>query len=117
MRVVRIIPDLQVQNLQAAREFWACYLGLAEQDMGLDWVTRFLPDDGGDGLQVLTADASGAPAPVVSIAVDDVDAAYAEAVERGYEIVHPLTDEEWGVRRFLVRDPDGNVINILRHRT
>jgi catechol 2,3-dioxygenase-like lactoylglutathione lyase family enzyme len=32
----------------------------------------------------------------------------------GYEIVHPLTDEPWGVRRFFVRAPDGNVLNIVR---
>ncbi|MFW6599331.1 VOC family protein [Propionibacteriaceae bacterium Y2011] len=48
--------------------------------------------------------------------MDDVDAAYADARSRGYEIVHPLTDEEWGVRRFFVRSPDGNVLNIVAHR-
>ena len=47
---------------------------------------------------------------------DGVDEAYAEAQRRGYEIVHPLTDEPWGVRRFFVRDPDGNVINMVSHR-
>ena len=33
----------------------------------------------------------------------------------GCEIVHPLTDEPWGVRRFFVRDPNGAVINVMRH--
>jgi catechol 2,3-dioxygenase-like lactoylglutathione lyase family enzyme len=47
---------------------------------------------------------------------NDVDVAYAEARRRGYEIVHPLTEEPWGVRRFFVRAPDGNVINIVSHR-
>jgi hypothetical protein len=32
------------------------------------------------------------------------------------EIVHPLQDEEWGVRRFYVRGPNGRVINVLSHR-
>ena len=53
---------------------------------------------------------------VMSVHTDDVDAAYDEARQAGYEIVHPLTTEEWGVRRFLVRAPDGNVINVVRHR-
>lgn len=35
---------------------------------------------------------------------------------RGYDIVHPLTTEDWGVRKFFVRDPDGHVLNILQHR-
>ena len=45
-----------------------------------------------------------------------VDEAYAEAQRRGYEIVHPLTVEAWGVRRFLVRAPDGTVVNIVGHK-
>jgi uncharacterized glyoxalase superfamily protein PhnB len=52
----------------------------------------------------------------VSIQLDDVEAAYAEAIRRGYEIVHPLTTEEWGVHRFFVRAPDGTVINMVGHR-
>jgi uncharacterized glyoxalase superfamily protein PhnB len=53
---------------------------------------------------------------VISVAVgDDVEEAYQEAIRRGFEIVHPLTTEPWGIRRFLVRAPDGNVININSH--
>ena len=47
---------------------------------------------------------------------DEVEAAYEEAQRRGFEIVHPLTTEPWGVRRFLVRAPDGNVVNIVNHK-
>ena len=46
----------------------------------------------------------------------DSRVAYAEAQRRGFEIVHLLTEEPWGVRRFFVRAPDGNVINIVSHR-
>ena len=55
---------------------------------------------------------------MVSVAVavgDDIDNAYSQAQRRGYEIVHPLTQKAWGVHRFFVRDPDGNVINIVSH--
>ena len=52
----------------------------------------------------------------VAIEVDDVDQAY-EAVNRmGYPVLHPLTDEPWGVRRFFVREPNGKILNILSHR-
>ncbi|WP_235909908.1 VOC family protein [Goekera deserti] len=59
----------------------------------------------------MTHDAAAA----VSVQVDDVDAAYAPAVTAGAEVVHPLTDEPWGVRRFVARDPDGQVVNVLGH--
>lgn len=46
---------------------------------------------------------------------DSVDEAYEEAKRRGYEIVHPLIEEASGLRRFFVRAPDGNVINVASH--
>jgi uncharacterized glyoxalase superfamily protein PhnB len=52
----------------------------------------------------------------MSVEVDDVEAAYAAVRDSGAEIVHPLQDEEWGVRRFFVRDPNGRVVNVLSHR-
>ena len=51
----------------------------------------------------------------ISVHTDDVEAAYAQAQQRGYEIVHPLTVEPWGVHRFFVRTPDGTVVNIVGH--
>ena len=41
---------------------------------------------------------------------------HARAIERGLEIVYPLTDEPWGVRRFFVKDPNGIVINVMNPR-
>jgi catechol 2,3-dioxygenase-like lactoylglutathione lyase family enzyme len=50
------------------------------------------------------------------VLTDDVDGAYEEARRLRYEIVYPITTEPWGVRRFFVRAPDGNILNIVRHR-
>jgi uncharacterized glyoxalase superfamily protein PhnB len=44
-----------------------------------------------------------------------VDAVHDAMRAAGAEIVHPLTDEPWGVRRFFVRDPSGKVVNVLTH--
>jgi uncharacterized glyoxalase superfamily protein PhnB len=51
----------------------------------------------------------------MSVEVADVDAAHANAVERGLDIVYPLTDEPWGIRRFFVREPSGTVVNVASH--
>ncbi|MFE6612438.1 VOC family protein [Amycolatopsis sp. NPDC057786] len=67
-------------------------------------------------LSLMTHDETAPVVPVASIEVDDVDAAYEEAKASGAEIVHELTDEPWGVRRFFVRDPSGHVVNVLAHR-
>jgi catechol 2,3-dioxygenase-like lactoylglutathione lyase family enzyme len=109
------MPDVAVADLAAADDFYGGYLRLKKEDLGLHWVTRYTAPNGA-GLQLMTHDASAAAEPLMSIAVDDVDLAYREALNRGYEILHPLTTEDWGVRRFFVRSPDGHVLNILRHR-
>jgi uncharacterized glyoxalase superfamily protein PhnB len=51
----------------------------------------------------------------LTVEVADVDRAHQEAVMRGYSILYPLTDEPWGVRRFHVADPNGVVVNVMRH--
>ena len=115
MKVNRVIPDIKVDDLDAAREFYAGFLGLSSEEFNLGWVARFTSPSTGASVQVLTEDETGQTNPVASVLVEDVDAAFAEAQEQGIEIVHPLTDEEWGVRRFFVRAPDGNVFNIVAH--
>jgi uncharacterized glyoxalase superfamily protein PhnB len=64
----------------------------------------------------MTRDETAPVTPDLSVEVDDVDAAYAVMRDSGAEIVHPLQDEEWGVRRFFARDPNGRVVNVLSHR-
>jgi catechol 2,3-dioxygenase-like lactoylglutathione lyase family enzyme len=51
----------------------------------------------------------------ISTEVSDVDAAHADALARGLDIVYPLTDEPWGIRRFFVREPSGTVVNVAGH--
>ena len=84
--------------------------------MGLDWVTRFVVPGSGEHLQIVSQEATAPVNPQVTVKVDDVEEAYADARRRGYEIVHPLTTEPWGIRRFFVRAPDGTVLNIAQHR-
>ena len=116
MAVTRIVPDFPSRSPTEASAFYVDVLGLqVVMDMG--WiVTLSDPARPEVQLSLMTEDATAPVVPTASIEVDDVDAAYLLAQERGAEIVHPLTDEPWGVRRFFVRDPDGNVVNVLSHR-
>ena len=56
-------------------------------------------------------------APGISVEVPDVDGVHARAVERGLEIAYSLRDEEWGVRRFMLREPSGTLVNVVSHRS
>jgi predicted enzyme related to lactoylglutathione lyase len=116
MRAKHIMANLQVADVDAARSFYTDYLGLSTEEFNMGWVARYTSADGGANVQLVTRDASAPEDSVISVHTDDVDGAYAEAQKLGYEIVYPITTEPWGVRRFFVRAPDGNVINIVRHR-
>ena len=115
MAVRRIVPNFTAHEPGPSRAFYEGVLGL-ELVMDLGWIATFAaPGNPTAQLSVMGEDASATVQAEVSIEVDDVDAAHAAAVRLGYEIVHPLTDEPWGVRRFFVREPTGRVLNILAH--
>ena len=116
MHVIRVMPNLRVPDVEAAKTFYTDYLGLSSEEFNLGWVARYSAPDRSAIVQLVTRDATASEDATISIHTDDVEAAYVEARRLGYEIVHPITTEAWGVHRFLVRAPDGNVINIVQHR-
>jgi predicted enzyme related to lactoylglutathione lyase len=105
-----------VADVDSAKDFYTDFLGLRTEEFNMGWVARYTSPDTEAHVQLVTRDAKAPEDAVISVHADDVDGAYVEARERGYEIVHPLTTEPWGVRRFLVRAPDGNVVNVVQHR-
>ncbi|RLV04531.1 glyoxalase [Streptomyces griseocarneus] len=115
MAVRRVVPNIRSDAVQESREFYGL-LGFREV-MNHGWIMTLASPSGPAAQISFMADDKTAPVtPDMSIEVDDVDAAYAVMRDSGAEILHPLQDEEWGVRRFFVRDPNGRVVNVLGHR-
>jgi predicted enzyme related to lactoylglutathione lyase len=116
MQATKVMANLRVADIAAAKSFYTDYLGLTSEEFNMGWVARYTSADRRAVVQLVTRDATAAEDSVISVCTDDIDTAYAEAQELGYEVVHPLSTEAWGLHRFLVRAPDGNVINIVNHR-
>lgn len=116
MTVRRIVPNLALSDPADARAFYETVLGLkVVMDQG--WIMTFATDTATTPqISVASEGGAGTPVPDVSIEVDDVDSVYDKARRSGCEIVYELCDEDWGVRRFYVRDPAGRVLNILAHK-
>ncbi|MFF8729404.1 VOC family protein [Streptomyces sp. NPDC015171] len=112
MTVRRVVPNIQSEAVRESREFYGL-LGF-EEVMNHGWIMTLASPAA--QVSLMTSDKTAPVTPDMSVEVDDVDAAYAAVRDSGAEIVHPLQDEEWGVRRFFVRDPNGRVINVLSHR-
>jgi len=115
MNIRRMVPDFRAKDPAASAEFYAGVLGL-EPAMDPGWIVTFAaPRNPSARISVMQEDATASVMPDASIEVDDADAAYGAPRRLGCEIIHPLTDEPWGVRRFFVRDPSGKVLNVLTH--
>lgn len=116
MTVKRIVANILVTDISAARRFYQEILGL-DKLMDHGWIATF-----GSRVEMsvqvsfATQGGSGTPVPDLSIEVDDVDAVLARMRAANFGIEYGPADEPWGVRRFYVRDPFGKLINILRHR-
>jgi predicted enzyme related to lactoylglutathione lyase len=114
MMVSRAVPNIKSERPSETRDFFVQLLGF-EIAMDIGWVmTVASPTDPSVQVNVIGNDDPAAPG--ISVGVDDVDAVHARAVEQGREIVYPLRDEEWGVRRFMLREPSGTIVNVVSHR-
>jgi uncharacterized glyoxalase superfamily protein PhnB len=114
MAISRAVPNIKSDQPAATRDFFVD-LGF-EVVMDLDWVVT-LASPANPSVQVSVIGNDDMAAPGISVEVADVDAVHAAVVERGYEIVYPLRDEPWGVRRFMLREPSGTTVNVLSHRS
>jgi catechol 2,3-dioxygenase-like lactoylglutathione lyase family enzyme len=116
MSIRRVVPDITTQRLEESREFYVGLLGF-EVAMDMDWVVTLVsPVNPTAQIILMTRDATAPVQPQMSVEVANVDAVHQQAVARGDDIIYPLTDETWGVRRFFVRDPAGVVVNVLSHQ-
>jgi catechol 2,3-dioxygenase-like lactoylglutathione lyase family enzyme len=114
--IKRVVPDITCDAIDESRDFYASVLGFdVAMDMG--WiVTLMSPDVPSAQISLVSGSEEAAkPIPDITVEVDDVISVHDAASRSGHEIVYPLTDEAWGVRRFFVQDPDGVIVNVMSH--
>lgn len=115
MSIRRVVPNIASDKPDASRDFYAGLLGF-QVAMDRGWILTFgSPSNPTAQLSVVRQDASAPVIPQATVEVAYVDAVHAQAVRRGVELVYPLSDEPWGVRRFLVKDPNGVILNLASH--
>jgi catechol 2,3-dioxygenase-like lactoylglutathione lyase family enzyme len=113
--IARAVPNIRSERPKETREFFTELLGF-EVAMDLGWVVT-VASPTNPSAQVTIVGNGDPAAPGISIEVDDVDAIHARAAAVGLEIAYALRDEEWGVRRFMLREPSGTIVNVVSHRS
>ena len=107
------MPNIRSDRPAETRDFFVDLFGF-EVAMDLGWV-KTVASPSNPSVQITIVGDDDMAAPGITVEVTDVDAVHAKAVEWGLEIDYPLRDEEWGVRRFMLRDPSGTIVNVLSH--
>ena len=51
---------------------------------------------------------------ILTVEVSDAAAVFETFKQRNAPIVYPLTDEKWGQRRFMTRDPAGVLVDVVQ---
>lgn len=114
MTIRRATPDIRTDDIERSREFYRL-LGF-EEAMDLGWVVTMVSPANPTAQVLLVGPDAEQLQPNMSVEVEDVDAVHAAMIAAGADIVYPLRDEQWGVRRFFVRDPSGTIVNVVSHR-
>ncbi len=115
MSISRAVPNIRSDRPAETRDFFVELLGF-EVGMDMGWIVT-VASPTNPSVQVTIIGNDDMAAPGISVEVADVDAVHATVVERGFEIAYPLRDEDWGVRRFMLREPSGTIVNVLSHRS
>lgn len=120
--VTRLLPNICTDRMEETRDFYMELLGFIVGFEHQGWYTQ-MASPANPQLQIgivqrnheFTPKTFQQPAQgvIISAQVEDVDVAYAEVLKRGIRIELELRDESFGMRRFMVADPNGVLINVF----
>lgn len=114
----RIVPNIYSNQIEKSKQFYSEFLGM-DLAMDMDWILTFVSKENATAQISIFRNNKNKPidnsAVFLSIEVSDIDNWFERAKKQQIEIVYPISNESWGVRRFFVKDPNGVTINLLTH--
>jgi catechol 2,3-dioxygenase-like lactoylglutathione lyase family enzyme len=113
--VKRVVANIASPDTGKAKSFYGDVLGM---DLAMDhgWIVTFAGERGAMAQVSIAAEGgAGTPVPDFSVEVDNLEEVLERVRAQGLVIEYGPVDEDWGVRRFYVRDPFGRLVNILQH--
>jgi uncharacterized glyoxalase superfamily protein PhnB len=117
MTTSTVIPTLRYRDARAAIDWLCDAFGFTRHGVyeGPDGAVVHAELRHGTGMVMLGPVREGGVWPAqpgtgaIYVAVDDVDAHFGRARETGAEILQEPTDQEYGSREYVARDPEGNL--------
>jgi uncharacterized glyoxalase superfamily protein PhnB len=122
MAIVQSYPLFTVAHLTDSRAFFVREFGM-HVVFEASWIVMLSHSaEGAIQLGLMASDHPSAPpgpevfegkGMILTIQVDDAALLHARCVREGGSVVHPLSHEPWGQRRFMVRDPSGILVDVV----
>lgn len=116
-------PVFIIKDLSAARAYYTDYFSFSVV-FDTDWYVHLVTEAGIEvGFMVseytaqpkeFQSECSGEGI-VFSLEVDDADAAYEYAKDKKLNMIFDIKNEDWGQRHFVLRDPNGIMLDILQN--
>ncbi len=127
MKLKSLFPVVATKAVTEARDFYVRYFGF-EVVFDAGWYVQLHgPRDGGGApleLAFMLSDHKSLPPShrqafngkgvFLTIEVDDADPFFERLRRDGHEILVELRDEAWGQRHFIVRDPSGGLLDVVK---
>lgn len=123
--VTRLLPNICTEKMEETRDFYNELLGFVVGFEHQGWYIQMAsPERPELQIGIMRLDHEFTPRPfqhpaqgvILSVQVEDVDAAFAAVKARGFELAHDLRTEDFGMRRFMVADPNGLLVNLFAFR-
>lgn len=110
LQILNVRPNFEVANLDRAVAFYRDRLGFALRFRADEFALAVFGDEGGAELALQQVAAPAARSCYVNVI--GVEALHERCRTAGLRISNPLTTHPWGMRDFVVHDPDGNMLAI-----
>ncbi|MEL6678374.1 MAG: VOC family protein [Pseudomonadota bacterium] len=122
MKCTQYYPVIQTDDVAATKAFYVDNFRF-RLSFDADWYCHLQSsEDPGVNIAILRGDHETIPAVgrgtvnglILNFEVEDVDAEYEAAQRAGLPMLKPLTDEAFGQRHFIVQDPNGVLIDVIK---
>ena|SRR5579862_1626906 len=111
VRLNSVMPSMPVSGLDMAVAFYTEKLGFKVTFRNGDLFAIVSRDGVEIGLAPVAVHKRTPGTGGIYLKASGVDALHTDLVAKGVAMLHPLRDEAYGMREFMIADPDGNTIN------
>ena len=125
IEINEIFPLFVVDKLETLKEFYSAHFGFTAVYFEPDFYLHLLHSSSGHQIGFLLPNhptqpeflqvATNKGGSVISFDVANAKHAWNIAQDAGLDVVLPYTEEAWGQNHFIIRDPEGNYVDIVEH--